>query len=131
MPYYLQIKGRYQTVQFGPMFSRLQDFRRATRRQLRDATRAERREAELADQPDVATRARRYAETLARNPDLTKSRAEGSIVVRSGPVRPSVPLLPRFETKSTSSRPFSPHRLPVKMWIASQYRAFVRRDWQA
>jgi len=55
------------------MLTCLQDLRKVTRRQLRDATRAARREAELADQPDIATKARRYANTLARNPDLTKS----------------------------------------------------------
>jgi hypothetical protein len=47
--------------------------RKVTQRKLRDATRTARREAELADQPDIATKARRYADTLARNPKLTKS----------------------------------------------------------
>ena len=73
LPYYLQLEERRQTVQFGPMLTRLQDLRKVTRRQLRDATRAARREAKMADQPDVATQARRYADTLARNPALTKS----------------------------------------------------------
>jgi hypothetical protein len=73
LPYHMQLEGRYQTVQFGPRLPKLQDLRKVTQRQLLDATRVALRERELAHQPDIATRARRYADTLARNPELTKT----------------------------------------------------------
>ena len=73
LPYFLQLEGRYQTVQFGPQASGLQEFRTVTQRQLRDATRAARREQDLASRPDIVIEALRYTDTLARNPELTKT----------------------------------------------------------
>ena len=72
LPYYLQLEGRYQTVQFGPALAPLQDLRTVTQRQLRDALRAVRKEKELDAKPNLVAEARRYADTLSRNPELTK-----------------------------------------------------------
>ena len=73
LPYFLQLEERYQTVQSGPQAPGLQELRTVTQRQLRDATRAARREQELRARPDIVTEALRYTDTLLRHPELTKS----------------------------------------------------------
>jgi len=81
LPYHLQLEDRYQTVQFDPALAPLQDLRTVTQRQLRDALRAARKEKELDAKPNLVVEARRYADTLSRNPELTKTQLADALGV--------------------------------------------------
>lgn len=81
LPYYLQLEGRYQTVQFDPAPPPLQDLCTVTQRQLRDALRAVRKEQELDAKPNLVVEATRYADTLAKNPELTKTQVADALDV--------------------------------------------------
>jgi hypothetical protein len=81
LPYYLQLEGWYQNVQFGSLPTGLHEVRKVTQRQLRDVLRAARREQELAAKPNVVVEAQRYAEILDRNPELTKGRVAAELGV--------------------------------------------------
>ena len=52
-----------------------------TQRQLRDAVRAARKKQELDAKPNLVVEAQRYAEILARNPELTKTQVADALGV--------------------------------------------------
>jgi len=81
LPYQILLKGRLQNVEFGPLPSCLQDIRTVTQRQLRDALRAARKEKELAAKPNIVVEAMRYADVLARNPELSRTQVAEALGV--------------------------------------------------